>query len=68
MKEALHYFFGQGSEPEFALLTPAHFAPILLMLAVILLIYRYREMLMQWRHEEGLRYALAFSLIICDMS
>ena len=35
MKEFLIYFFSWGSEPEFSLFTFAHFAPILLMLAVI---------------------------------
>ena len=29
------YFFGQGSEVEFSIFTPAHFAPIVLMLTVI---------------------------------
>lgn len=43
MIEFFHYFFGQGSEPEFALFTPAHFAPILLMLGAIGLIYCLRE-------------------------
>ena len=62
------YFFGQGSETEFTLFSLAHFLPILLMLAVVLLIRRNADALRVWRHEEKLRYALAFALIICDMS
>jgi len=42
MKESIRYFFGQGTEVEFSLFTIAHFAPILLMVAVIFLIHVYR--------------------------
>ena len=68
MKTFFSYFFGEGTAPEFALFTPAHFAPILLMLAVIWLIYRSREALRGWKREESLRYILAFALIISDMA
>ena len=68
MKTFFSYFFGEGTAPEFALFTPAHFAPILLMLAVIWLIYRNREALRGWKREESLRYILAFALIISDMA
>lgn len=68
MREFFAYFFGEGTTPEFALFTPAHFAPILLMLTVIYVIYRSREDLRAWTHEEKLRYALAFILILSDMT
>ncbi len=68
MKEFLKYFFGAGESQEFAIFTFAHFAPILVMLAVIFLIYRKREAIRDWKHEETLRYVLAFMLIISDMS
>ena len=68
MKEFLIYFFGAGSEPEFALFTPAHFAPIILMLGVIWLIHKNRDQLRQSRYEQTIRYVLGFMLIICDMS
>ena len=68
MKTFFIYFFGEGTLPEFALFTPAHFAPVMLMLAVIALIRRFREKIRCSRHEETLRYILAFALIICDMS
>ena len=67
MKETLRYFFGAGSEVEFALFTPAHFAPVLAMLLVIFLIWKKRDSIRASRHEEKLRYILAFALIIADM-
>ena len=68
MKEFFIYFFGEGTQPEFALFTPAHFAPVLLMIAAIMLIRRFRKQIRCSRYEETLRYILAFALIICDMS
>ena len=68
MKDFFSYFFGAGSQVEFSLFTPAHFAPVVLMLLVIWLIYKKKDSLRASRHEEKIRYALAFALIICDMS
>jgi len=68
MKESIRYFFGQGTEVEFSLFTIAHFAPILLMVAVIFLIRKNKDALRQSRYEETIRYILGFALIICDMS
>lgn len=68
MKDFFIYFFGQGTEPEFALFTVAHFAPILLMILTIYLLHRFQEQIRNSKHEETLRFALAFALIIADMS
>ena len=68
MKEILIHFFGAGSQPEFSLFTPAHFAPILLMLCVIFLIRKNSSRIRNSKHEETIRYILGFALIICDMS
>ena len=68
MKEFFTYFFGAGAEPEFAIFTPAHFAPILLLLAALFLLYRYREPLRSSKYETNIRYSLGFMHIICDMS
>ena len=68
MKEFFIYFFGEGTQPEFSLFTPAHFAPVLLMITTIMLIRRFRKQIRCSRYEETLRYILAFALIICDMS
>ena len=67
MKEMLTYFFGEGSTPEFALFTPAHFAPVLVMLAVIFLLRKKQDAIRVSPHEEKLRYILAFALLIADM-
>lgn len=68
MKAFFHYFFGAGTEQEFALFTPAHFAPILVMLGTIYLIYRFRDRLHDSKFDERFRYFLAFALIISEMS
>ena len=68
MKDFLTYFFSVGTEPEFAIFTFAHFAPIILLISVILLMHRFREPLRNSKYETNLRYILGFALIICDMS
>ena len=68
MKAWFAYFFGAGTQQEFALFTPAHFAPIIWMIAMILLIYRFREPLKTWKYEAAIRYVLAFALICSEMA
>ena len=68
MREFFIYFFGKGDKVEFTNFSAAHFLPILLAVAVILLIRRYGSVLRNWKSEEKLRYVLAFALIICEMS
>ena len=68
IKDALAHFFGQGSEPEFALFTPAHILPILLLALALFLLYRKRNTLRESPRETNFRYILAFMLIVCDMS
>ncbi len=68
MKDFFAYFFGAGTEVEFSLFTVAHFAPVVLMIATILLIRKHADALRQWKFEENLRYVLGFALLICDMS
>lgn len=68
MKDFFIYFFGAGTEPEFQNFTLSHFAPILLMVGCILLIYRFRNQLKQSKHETTLRYVMAFIMIISEMS
>ncbi len=68
MKKFFHYFFGKGDEVEFVNFTFAHFAPILLMIGLILLIYFFRDRIKGSRHEKKLRFAIAFALIISEMS
>ena len=68
MKDFFQYFFGAGTEIEFTNFSLAHFLPIILAIGVIVLISRCRNRIRGWRHEQTLRYILAFSLIIAEMS
>lgn len=68
MKEFFTYFFGIGTEQEFALFTPAHFIPIILLLTSLYLLYKYKDKIKQSPYETNFRYILGFMLIICDMS
>ena len=68
MPEFFQYFFGKGTEVEFTNFTLTHFAPILVMIGLILLIWRFRDKIRQSRHEQVFRYVLAFILIISEMS
>ena len=68
MKDFLIYFFGQGTEAEYANFTLAHFAPIVLAVGVIFLIRQNKGRIRQWKHEESIRYILAFGIIISEMA
>ena len=68
MKDFFSYFFSAGTEPEFAIFTPAHLAPVLLLVVALFLLYRYRTSFKNCPYETNLRYILGFALIICDMS
>ena len=68
MKDFLHYFFGAGTQQEFSLFTFAHFAPIAVMLLMIFCIRWKKESIRNSKHEETLRYILAFALLMAEMS
>lgn len=68
MREFFHYFFGKGEQIEFREFSLAHFLPILLMIAVILLIWRFSDKLRACKNEKAIRFALAFAMIISEMS
>jgi hypothetical integral membrane protein (TIGR02206 family) len=68
MKEFFQYFFGAGTEVEFENFTFAHFAPILLAVAVIFLIRYFKDQLQGNQWDKRLRYVMAFMLIVCEMS
>jgi hypothetical integral membrane protein (TIGR02206 family) len=68
MKEFLKYFLGEGTATEFSNFTFAHFAPILVMIGIILLIGRFRDAIRNCKHEKAFRYTLAFLLILSEMS
>ena len=68
MKEFLIYFFGKGETVEFANFTVAHFMPVIVMLVLILLMAKFGDKIRSAKCEKGLRYTLAFALIISEMS
>ena len=68
MLEFLSYFFGKGESVEFVNFTVAHFMPILIVVGMLFLIYRFREKIRDMKNETVIRYILAFTLIISEMS
>ena len=68
MKAFFSYFFGAGQQGEFKDFTFAHLAPILVAAGIIYLIYRYRNVIRNSKHETTIRYVLAFTMIVSEMS
>ena len=68
MLDFFRYFFGAGTEQEFAIFTFAHAAPVLWMIAMIFLIRWKKDAIRNWKHEETIRYVLAFTLLISEMA
>lgn len=68
MKEFLKYFLGAGTTEEFSNFTFAHFAPILIMISLILLMWRFQDKLRGFQNEKVLRYVITFALIFSEMS
>ena len=68
MLDFLSYFFGKGESAEFSNFTVAHFMPIIIAAGLIFLIYRFRKNIEGMKNEKILRYIIAFTLIISEMS
>lgn len=68
MKEFMTYFFGAGTEIEFEIFTLAHILPIVVMFIIIYLVYRYKDTLRDSKMDMSIRYIIAFTLIISEMS
>ena len=68
MLEFLSYFFGKGESVEFTNFTVAHFMPIIIVVGIIFLIYRFRKNIRDMKNEKTFRYIIAFTLIISEMS
>lgn len=61
-------FLEHGVDGEFSYFSMAHFMPIIVMLVLIYLIYRYQKQIREWKHEDYLRIALAVILWFSDAS
>lgn len=68
MKEFLKYFFSNGNEGEFKYFTLAHFIPLILLGVVIFLIYKFKDKIRDYKHEDNVRLTLAFLCILTEMS
>ena len=68
MLDFLKYFLGEGKTAEFANFSLAHFLPIVFAAALIFLIRHRREAIRNMKNEHFFRYALAFLLILSEMS
>ena len=67
MKEWLVYFWGAGEEIEFRNFTLAHFAPIILLIVIILLLAKFGDKIRNLKCEKNIALTLAFIAIISDM-
>ncbi len=68
LKEWISYFFGQGEEIEFRNFTLAHILPILWLVGVVFLMYKFRREIRESKYEKNIAMTLAFVAIICEMS
>lgn len=68
MKDFIKYFLGKGETEEFTNFSIAHFAPILIMIGLIILMWKFKDQIRGLKNEKVIRYGLAFAMIICDMS
>lgn len=68
MRDFCAYFFGKGEIGEYKDFTFWHFAPILVAAGIIYLIYRYRNELRSSKHDTTIRYIMAFTMIVSEMS
>ena len=68
MREFFNYFFGEGKEVEFYNFSLAHFIPILVMIGIIYLIYKKKDVIANSKYEKNIALTIAFFAIICEMS
>ncbi|MFA6829644.1 MAG: hypothetical protein WCR67_02940 [Bacilli bacterium] len=61
-------FFGYGEEGDFQYFSLAHFLPIIILILAIVLTYLFRNKIRNLKWEGKIRYILAFTMIIVEMS
>lgn len=61
-------FFGYGEKGNFSYWSLAHFIPLILYGVAIFLMFRYREKLRNWKHEENFRFIFAAAMLLAEMS
>ena len=72
MKTSVNFFsegfFGYSVEQDFFLGSIWHILPIVIMIITIILIYKYREKIKNFKYEATVRYIIAFVMMIVEMS
>ena len=61
-------FFGYSNEQDFFIGSIWHILPIIIMILVIYLIHKYRKEIKNFKYETSVRYILAFTMMIVEMS
>lgn len=57
-------FFGYGEEGDFTYFSFAHFAPIILLIVGVFLVWKFRDKIREWKWEENFRYIVAGLIIL----
>ncbi|MBR3324713.1 MAG: TIGR02206 family membrane protein [Clostridia bacterium] len=61
-------FFGYSDKQDFFFGSIWHILPIVLMIIVIILIYKYRKKIKNFKYERSVRFILAFVMLMVEMS
>lgn len=61
-------FFGYGEPGDFQYWSLWHILPLLLLVLAVLLVYRYRNPLKDWKWEGRARFIFAFVMLLAEMS
>ena len=61
-------FLGFGEKGNFKYWSFAHFFPIALFALAVYFVFRYREKLKNWKHEENLRFVFAAAMLFAEIS
>ncbi len=61
-------FFGYSTKQDFFMGSVWHILPIALMILVIILIYKNREKIRNYKYEPRIRFILAFVMLMAEMT
>lgn len=60
-------FFGYGDKGNFQMFSFFHFLPVILLIVVIILTYKFRENIKNYKYEKTVRYILACVMLFAEM-